>query len=29
MSSKEHVVEALARLLAGTYTLYLKTHNYH
>ena len=29
MSSKEHVVEALSRLLADTYTLYLKTHNYH
>ena len=29
MSSKEHVVDALSRLLADTYTLYLKTHNYH
>jgi starvation-inducible DNA-binding protein len=29
MSSNEHVVEALSRLLADTYTLYLKTHNYH
>ena len=29
MSSKEQVVEALSRLLADTYTLYLKTHNYH
>jgi len=29
MSSNDHVVEALSRLLANTYTLYLKTHNYH
>jgi len=29
MSSNEQVVEALSRLLADTYTLYLKTHNYH
>ena len=29
MSSNEHVVEALSKLLADTYTLYLKTHNYH
>jgi starvation-inducible DNA-binding protein len=29
MSSNDHVVEALSRLLADTYTLYLKTHNYH
>jgi starvation-inducible DNA-binding protein len=29
MSSSEQVVEALSRLLADTYTLYLKTHNYH
>jgi len=29
MSSKEQVVEALSGLLADTYTLYLKTHNYH
>ena len=29
MNSNEQVVEALSRLLADTYTLYLKTHNYH
>jgi len=29
MSSNDHVVEALSKLLADTYTLYLKTHNYH
>jgi starvation-inducible DNA-binding protein len=29
MSSNEPVVQALSRLLADTYTLYLKTHNYH
>ena len=29
MSSNEHVVEALSTLLADSYTLYLKTHNYH
>jgi len=29
MSSNERVVDALSRLLADTYTLYLKTHNYH
>jgi starvation-inducible DNA-binding protein len=29
MKSNEQVVEALSRLLANTYTLYLKTHNYH
>jgi len=29
MSFNEHVVEALSKLLADTYTLYLKTHNYH
>jgi starvation-inducible DNA-binding protein len=29
MSSNKHVVEALSKLLADTYTLYLKTHNYH
>jgi starvation-inducible DNA-binding protein len=28
MSNKE-VIEALSRLLADSYTLYLKTHNYH
>jgi len=27
--SKEQVVTALSKLLADTYTLYLKTHNYH
>ncbi len=27
--SNEPVVEALAELLASSYTLYLKTHNYH
>ena len=27
--SKEAVVEALSALLASSYTLYLKTHNYH
>lgn len=26
---RERVVEALSRLLADTYTLYLKTHNFH
>ena len=29
MSSNQHVVEALSKLLADTYTVYLKTHNYH
>ena len=29
MSHNEQVVEALSRLLADSYTLYLKTHNYH
>ncbi|MGH0031344.1 MAG: Dps family protein [Myxococcota bacterium] len=29
MSSNPDVVQALSRLLADTYTLYLKTHNYH
>ncbi|MHC4934159.1 MAG: Dps family protein [Planctomycetota bacterium] len=29
MDSKHQVVEALSSLLADTYTLYLKTHNYH
>ncbi len=29
MSSNEPVVKALSKLLADTYTLYLKTHNYH
>lgn len=29
MSSNEKVVEALSKLLADSYTLYLKTHNYH
>ena len=29
MSSNQQVVEALSKLLADTYTLYLKTHNYH
>ncbi|HEY5625119.1 MAG TPA: Dps family protein [Dehalococcoidia bacterium] len=29
MSPNQHVVEALSKLLADTYTLYLKTHNYH
>ena len=29
MSQNEHVVEGLSRLLADSYTLYLKTHNYH
>jgi starvation-inducible DNA-binding protein len=29
MDTRQHVVDALARLLADTYTLYLKTHNYH
>ena len=28
-ASKTEVVEALSRLLADSYTLYLKTHNYH
>lgn len=27
--SREQVVQALSRLLASSYTLYLKTHNYH
>ena len=27
--SNEEVVEALSKLLASTYTLYIKTHNYH
>ena len=27
--SQSHAVEALTRLLADSYTLYLKTHNYH
>jgi len=27
--AREQVVQALARLLASSYTLYLKTHNYH
>jgi starvation-inducible DNA-binding protein len=27
--ARERVVEALSRLLADSYTLYLKTHNYH
>jgi starvation-inducible DNA-binding protein len=27
--AREHVAEALVRLLADTYTLYLKTHNFH
>lgn len=26
---REHVAEGLARLLADSYTLYLKTHNFH
>ena len=26
---REKIAEGLARLLADTYTLYLKTHNYH
>ena len=25
----DHLVDALEKLLAGSYTLYLKTHNYH
>jgi starvation-inducible DNA-binding protein len=29
MSHDEKVVEALSHLLADSYTLYLKTHNYH
>jgi starvation-inducible DNA-binding protein len=29
MSANAQVVDALSRLLADTYTLYLKTHNYH
>jgi len=29
MASNDEVVQALSRLLADTYTLYLKTHNYH
>jgi starvation-inducible DNA-binding protein len=29
MNPKKDVVEALSKLLADTYTLYLKTHNYH
>ena len=29
MSNNEKVVEALSGLLADSYTLYLKTHNYH
>ena len=29
MSSNAQVVEALSKLLADTYTVYLKTHNYH
>lgn len=29
MTSNEAVVNALSRLLADSYTLYLKTHNYH
>jgi len=27
--AREQVVQALSRLLASSYTLYLKTHNYH
>ena len=27
--TRGHICEGLARLLADTYTLYLKTHNYH
>jgi starvation-inducible DNA-binding protein len=27
--AREHIAEALGRLLADTYTLYLKTHNFH
>lgn len=27
--ARERVIEALSRLLADSYTLYLKTHNYH
>ena len=29
MKSNEATVEALSKLLASSYTLYLKTHNYH
>ena len=29
MSNTEQTVEALSKLLADSYTLYLKTHNYH
>lgn len=29
MTQNQETVEALSRLLANTYTLYLKTHNYH
>ncbi len=29
MASNEKTVEALSRLLADSYTVYLKTHNYH
>jgi starvation-inducible DNA-binding protein len=28
-SAREEIAEGLSRLLADTYTLYLKTHNYH
>ena len=28
-ASRKDVVEALSRLLADSYTLYLKTHNFH
>ena len=27
--TRRHIVEGLSRLLADTYTLYLKTHNFH
>jgi starvation-inducible DNA-binding protein len=29
MTDRKDVVEALSQLLADSYTLYLKTHNYH
>lgn len=27
--NRKHIAEGLSRLLADSYTLYLKTHNYH
>ncbi len=29
VKNREEIVEGLSRLLADTYTLYLKTHNFH